>query len=151
MPRWRTIIHMFGQKRHNRFAEKSYYSLGYCYEASEKESAAATKRNRSRASNHGDEDELIFEDYSRIIEELRSHRREIERLQTDFAAAPSVTQAGGGGAGAAGSGSRLTWTKIQFFMASWLNSSICRVCLGLTSSSRSCWPFQSSRLQRRPD
>ncbi len=33
-----------------------------------------------------EEDALIFEDYSRIIEELQSHRREIEKLQSDFAA-----------------------------------------------------------------
>ncbi len=41
-----------------------------------------------------EEDILIFEDYSKIIEELRSHRREIEKLQSDFT--PSAAAASSG-------------------------------------------------------
>jgi hypothetical protein len=40
---------------------------------------------------------LMSEDYSRIIDELRSHRREIEKLHMDFN--NSVGSAGGGVAG----------------------------------------------------
>ena len=40
-----------------------------------------------------------FEDYTKIIEELQSHRREIEKLQTDFASPTSDEKHGGGADG----------------------------------------------------
>lgn len=39
----------------------------------------------------------MFEDYSRIIEELQSHRREIEKLQSDFTGPHEEKGAGKGG------------------------------------------------------
>lgn len=42
--------------------------------------------------DEGDVDAVIFDDYSKIIEELQSHRREIEKLQTDFASSNTLCQ-----------------------------------------------------------
>ncbi len=49
--------------------EKSFYSLEY------------TTGCLSEAQSS---EKLVFEDYSKIIEELQSHRKEIEKLQVDI-------------------------------------------------------------------
>ncbi len=66
-------------------AEKSYYSLGYSALAEEDTVACdGVGAGGDKEDAEAEDDAIIFEDYSRIIEELRSHRREIEKLQSDF-------------------------------------------------------------------
>ena len=66
------------------FAEKSFYSLEY------------TGQDFSDQDDVNDDTMTTFEDYTKIIEELQSHRREIEKLQTDFASPTSDERQGGG-------------------------------------------------------
>jgi hypothetical protein len=61
-------------------AEKSFYSLeytGHNFSDDEEDEEACL-------------DSLGFDDYSKIIQELQSHRKEIEKLQTDISQAGSL-------------------------------------------------------------
>lgn len=53
------------------YIEKSFYALEYT-------------TNHSQDQTDQEETSLISEDYSKIIQELQSHRREIEKLQIDI-------------------------------------------------------------------
>ncbi len=58
-------------------ADKSFYALEY------------TGHNFSEDEDNEEAylDSLAFDDYSKIIQELQSHRKEIEKLQSDFSQA----------------------------------------------------------------
>ena len=70
--------------------DKSFYALEYTGHDFSEEDAEVEEEDAEAYL-----DTLAFDDYSKIIQELQSHRKEIEKLQTDMATDRPDTGPGG--------------------------------------------------------
>ena len=77
---------------YHHLAVRSYYSLGFMGQDSHTEESQYIGEDSCCKADTSPNNGLQVEDYSKIIEELQSHRKEIEKLQMDMnSSTPTVT------------------------------------------------------------